>query len=370
MLGPRKRPTSYHSRETSPPSAGSPTAVYSAPRRPRGRPRRHAELQRGDPAARAQHARELAHRRGRILHVAQQVRERERVEARVGEGQRLGLRLHELDARARTPRSARARPRASRRSGRRPRPSTRSARAARPPPCPCRSRRRARAAAARRDRVDERAAPARVLPEAERRRQRVVAARQPAEQLERLALARRRAALAAALVAGQLIWGRSERLTRRARPRWVASDREESMADAAPASSPYRVMLVTGASSGIGEATARRLAREPGDALVLVARREERLRALASRARRGPRELRSPSTCSTTTPRRASATTCSSATGGSTCSSTTPARPGGRASPTAATRTCGARWRSTSTRRCGSPRRCCRCCGRARPARS
>ena len=140
-------------------------------------------------ARRADDPGQLAHRRGVVLDVAQQVGEGQPVEARVGEWQRLRLACRssftpELVGAGEAPTGSRP---ASRGSGR---CHDRAATAcqARQRPAPCRSPRRARAPARRHYRPHERSPPAGILTEAEQRREQVIATRQPTEQLHRLAL--------------------------------------------------------------------------------------------------------------------------------------------------------------------------------------
>ena len=76
---------------------GEADADVEIPERPPD-PARNAELEVRDRPARAHDAGELGERGGRIVDVAQEVGEREVVERGVGEGDRRGGRLHELDA--------------------------------------------------------------------------------------------------------------------------------------------------------------------------------------------------------------------------------------------------------------------------------
>ena len=96
MLGPRKRPTSCHARRDQPPAPGSPTRTYSSQsgrQIPRGTPNSSIAIVPPGRTTRAS-SRSVA---ARVVDVAQEVGERERVELRVVEGQRLGVPLAELD---------------------------------------------------------------------------------------------------------------------------------------------------------------------------------------------------------------------------------------------------------------------------------
>ena len=90
-----------------------PCTGVGAPAGAQQRPSGHAELDHADAAPRGQRRGQLAHRRRRVLDVAQQVSKRERVELAVGERQPLRLALDQVHVRAkhRIGRQAGARPR-------------------------------------------------------------------------------------------------------------------------------------------------------------------------------------------------------------------------------------------------------------------
>ena len=174
MLGPRKRPTSYHSRAERAPERRQPDAGVQAPQRP---PQRRVRA--GRTRAQAIRPPGLTTRassregRRRVVDVAKQVGEGQVVELAVrrtaGAPPRPGRARSAPRARVAAA-SARRAPREHRRgSGRGRRPCTRSAarapRATRPVPV---ATSRTRSSGAGVDRADHRAPPARVLPEAER----------------------------------------------------------------------------------------------------------------------------------------------------------------------------------------------------------
>jgi len=153
----------------------------------------NAELDHGDPTARLDDPRELAHRRRAVVYVAQQVGEAQRIELRVGERKLLGLAQHEADLRSQLPVQRGARP-----SGAEHRLALidRHDLATRAPG----QRRRDHPGAGgdvqdalsgpRLQGSDQRPAPARILAEAEQRAHAVVVSGQALEQAQGVALAR------------------------------------------------------------------------------------------------------------------------------------------------------------------------------------
>ena len=94
MLGPRKRPASYHPRETSRAERRQAHPGVEAPG-PEPYAGGDAELEAGDNAAGLHDPCELAQRRPRLIHVAQQVGEGEVVELILSKGQPLSFALDE-----------------------------------------------------------------------------------------------------------------------------------------------------------------------------------------------------------------------------------------------------------------------------------